>query len=318
VHEDIRFGQLLKGCPESGDELGRQLLDESHRVGQQHFVAGRQMDASRHRVERREKEVLGKDFSAGEGPHQRALARVRVADERRNLHALTGAAATVEGALLAHVVDLAPQACDPVADKAAVSLNLGLTGAAGANAAFKAFEVAPLARETGQQVLRLRQLNLQARLSGLGATGEDIDDQGCAVEDFYLQRVLQVALLRRRQLVIEHNEGIFAFLAVGDDLFELALANIGCGVRGFELLDGSPGNLGACRECEQLKLIKRGFRVEPALAATRLNRDEIGALLRGGGGMSCRLLGSLLQVAPSFRVAPFVRKTGKRGRKSNK
>ena len=47
-----------------------------------------QLDAPRERVEGGEELVLGEDVGAGEGAHERALAGVRVADERDDRHSL--------------------------------------------------------------------------------------------------------------------------------------------------------------------------------------------------------------------------------------
>jgi hypothetical protein len=46
--------------------------------------------------------------------------------------------------------------------------------------------VAPLAGESRQEVLVLRQLNLKAALAGLGTFGEDVEDKRGAVEDLDL------------------------------------------------------------------------------------------------------------------------------------
>ena len=245
-----------------GDELGRQLLDEADRVGEQRVAAGGQADAPRHRVQRGEEQVLGEHLGAREGVHQRALAGVRVADEGDDLHALPRATPTVQRALLAHGIDLAAQLRDPVAHELAVGLELALAGTAGADAPLEAFEVAPLAGQARQQVLRLRQLDLQARLPRLGAPGEDVDDQRRAVEHFDAERVLQVALLRGAELVVEDDERVAGGLALRDDLVELAAADVVCRVRSFEALDRLPCDLGAGGVSKERQLLERGFGVE--------------------------------------------------------
>src|SRR5699024_11035338 len=76
-------------------------------------------------------------------------------------------------------------------DATAVQLDLGLTGSpraharpAGRHAAagLPGHRLAPAA-QSGQQVLQLGQLHLGLALPGLGVLGEDVQDEGGAVDD---------------------------------------------------------------------------------------------------------------------------------------
>jgi hypothetical protein len=98
--------------------------------------------------------------------------------------------------MLAHLLQLALQAGDLVADEAAVRLELRLAGATGADPPLQTLEVRPLARQPRQEVLVLGELDLEGSLAGVGVLGEDVEDEGGAVEDLDLERFLQVALLR--------------------------------------------------------------------------------------------------------------------------
>ena len=62
-----------------------------------------------------------------------------------------------------------------------------------------------LAREPRQQVVELGQLHLQPALARAGAAREDVEDQLRPVERLAADRLLEVALLRRRELVVEHD-----------------------------------------------------------------------------------------------------------------
>ena len=55
----------------------------------------------------------------------------------------------------------------------------------------------------GRRVFELRQFDLQPRLRRAGAAGEDVEDQLAAVEHLDAERLLQVAGLGRRQVVVE-------------------------------------------------------------------------------------------------------------------
>ena len=88
------------------------------------------------------------------------------------------------------------ETADLVADQAAVCLELRLAGAARADAAAEPLEVRPLAAQARQDVLVLRQLDLQPALPRPRVLREDVEDQRGAVEHLHVQRLLEVALLR--------------------------------------------------------------------------------------------------------------------------
>ncbi len=82
VHEQIRVRDLVERRAERFDELVRQAAHEADRVGEQHRLAARKVQAAGRRVERREQLVLDEHARVREPVEQRRLARVRVADER--------------------------------------------------------------------------------------------------------------------------------------------------------------------------------------------------------------------------------------------
>ena len=86
----------------------------------------------------------------------------------------------------------------------AVRLYLRLARPACADAASQTFQVTPLTGQPRQKVLGLRQLHLQTPLVRSSVTREYVKDERRTVDDLdlFLERTLQVPLLRRRQLVI--------------------------------------------------------------------------------------------------------------------
>src|SRR5205823_6607138 len=66
-------------------------------------------------------------------------------------------------------------------------------------------EVLPHAAHARQVVLELRELDLELALGADGVLREDVEDQLRPVDDARLQRVLEQALLRRRQLVVDEQ-----------------------------------------------------------------------------------------------------------------
>ena len=86
VEEQIGVGRLLERRAERGEEILRQIADEADGVGDDDLAIAvpgpADLEVARARVERGEELVLGEDLRAGERVEQRALAGVRVADDR--------------------------------------------------------------------------------------------------------------------------------------------------------------------------------------------------------------------------------------------
>ena len=95
---------------------------------------------------------------------------------------------------------------DTFAKQAAVSLQLLFTRTTQTDAAFLPFEVGPAANQTGGEMLQLGQFDLKLALVAARTLGENIQDQAAAVYDAALQLSLKIALLSRREYVIENND----------------------------------------------------------------------------------------------------------------
>ena len=125
------------------------------------------------------------------------------------------------------VLDLLLEAVDLVSNEAAVGLQLGLAGAPGADASAEPFEVLPLARKPGEEIFVLGKLDLEAAFSGAGSGGEDVEDEGGAVDDLCFEPIFQNPLLGRGELVV-YDDGLVVKLALqGFDFFQFTLAEIG-------------------------------------------------------------------------------------------
>src|SRR5438876_475232 len=110
---------------------------------------------------------------------------------------------------------------------APIQLELRLPRAAGlAEAAALALEVRPAPHQPRRQVLEPGQLDLQLAFGGLRALREDLEDQLGAVHDAALQLALEVALLGRRQLVVEHHVHGIELGGRARDLSDLADAGV--------------------------------------------------------------------------------------------
>jgi hypothetical protein len=79
-------------------------------------------------------------------------------------------------------------------------------GRAGRCAAALALEVGPAAHQARGHVLELGQLDLQLAFVRTRALGEDVEDQAGAVDDAALGELLEVALLHRRERVVDQDQ----------------------------------------------------------------------------------------------------------------
>ena len=95
---------------------------------------------------------------------------------------------------------------DAPPDHAPVRLELRLAGSPGPDAAPESLEVGPLPHQARQEVRELRQLHLELALARPRPLGEDVEDQGGAVDDAKLQRAGEVPLLHGRQRIVRDQE----------------------------------------------------------------------------------------------------------------
>ena len=120
---------------------------------------------------------------------------------------------------------------------AAVALELGLAGAAQTDAADALpGEVGPETGQTRQPVFELSQLDLETPLVRRRAAGENVEDQSRAIDDFDVERALEVALLGGSEIVVNHDHVVADVVASGLDLLELPFADVGAGQGVRELL----------------------------------------------------------------------------------
>src|SRR3954471_1769958 len=83
----------------------------------------------------------------------------------------------------------------------------------------------PLPCQSGQQVLQLRQLNLQLSFVAVRALSKDVENELAAIDDSHVERRFEIALLRRGQVFIKDHQ-------IGAQIFEARL----------NLLDFSPAD----------------------------------------------------------------------------
>ncbi len=245
VDEQVGEAHFLERGLEGLDDGVRQLADEADRVGEEHLLLVRQHELARRGIECREELVLGKHAGASEAVQQRGFAGVRVADERGERPVVAQASLALDGAILANVLQIAFEPGDALLHAAAVHLELRFTRAARADAAALAREVRPHAREAREEVLELREFDLESAFAGAGALSEDVENELSAVEHLARGEFLEIAALRGREFVVENDGGRVLCPALAGDLLGLALADVIGRGRLFELLDDGIDDLRA-------------------------------------------------------------------------
>jgi hypothetical protein len=133
---------------------------------------------------------------------------------------------TLRGSLPAHDFQFTFDSCDAILNTAAVRFQLRFTfTAAHSNAAFLSRQVAPEPRQPWQQMLQLRQFNLQFALFRAGPLRKDIKDQRSPIQDFAVEYPFQIAALGRRKFVVEDHCVDIRPAAMLGEFVSLAFAN---------------------------------------------------------------------------------------------
>ena len=258
VEQQIGVRQLLQGGLESLHQMVGQLADEAYRIAEEHCAGIGDLQGTGGGVQCIEEPVVGGNVRTGQLVEQGGLTGVGVAHNGHHRYLVLLPAGTLGGTHPAHLIQLLPQLLDFSADVPPVGLQLGLTRTAGTDSALLPLQVGPHTQQTGQQVLILGQLHLEAALLGAGPLSEDVQNKSRPIQHLDLQILRQGALLGGRQGVVHDDHvrphGIHQLL----HLRHLALANEGTGIGGVLVLKHSAH----------------------ALAARRL--QQVGQLLHGG------------------------------------
>jgi hypothetical protein len=130
------------------------------------------------------------------------------------------------------------------------------------------------ARQAGQQIIKLRQFDLQLALASPGAAREDIQDQLSAIHNLAVESPLEVPLLGGGKIPVE-DHGIDAqSLDVSGELVDLAASDQRGSLGIVAALNGFRENLGARTGGENFELLNRFFTADtgklggPAAAAS--------------------------------------------------
>ena len=182
MEQQVGVLQLLQGGLEGLHQMVGQLADKAHRVGDEHRAGVGNLQGAGGGVQGVEQPVIGRDGRPGEPVEQGGFARIGIAHNGHHRHLVLDAPLPLGGPHPAHILQLLLQLGDLAADVPPVALQLGLAGAAGADGALLPLQMGPHAHQAGEQILILGQLHLEPALPGAGPLGEDVQDQGGAVQ----------------------------------------------------------------------------------------------------------------------------------------
>ena len=178
-------------------------------------------------------------------------------------------AVTLLPAVAAHLLQLRFEAVDALANATAVGLQLGFARSAGADAATQLRHGLAPARKARQLVLQLRELHLQVALTGAGVSGKDVQNELRAIDDAHGQQVVQVARLRRREVVVEQDQVGTGGGHHGFHLLNLARADQRADLRARSPLGQRGGNVCARGNGKLLELGKRCLKVQVCRESVR-------------------------------------------------
>ena len=168
----------------------------------------------------------------------------------------------LRGACSTKAVEILLEPADAFEDPPAVDLELRLTRTAGPTSPPRApagtllAELLAAAAQTRQAVAELRELDLHHALLAVRVLGEDVEDQRDAVDDVAREQLLEVALLRGRELVVEDHEVDVERVRELAQLLGLARADVGRGIGTVAPLEHELDRFGARGVDEQRELVE--------------------------------------------------------------
>ncbi len=157
------------------------------------------------------------------------------------------------GAVGLELIDVLLEAADAFLDRSAFGFEFGFAGTPGADTTALAGHRLAASGEAGQHVFELGEFDLEFARTGLGALGEDVEDDLGAIDDVDADLGFEVAGLDRGKVAVEDDEVCADGLGVEGDFLDFAFADDGLGVGtgafledGFE--DFAPGGFDQATE----------------------------------------------------------------------
>ena len=205
VNEQVGITHNVEGRFERRDELMRQLAHEPDGVGGENRLTAGQGQTAGGGVECGKESILDMNIGPSKAVEQRRFAGVGVPDERDR--PVAGARALFR-LCLAMRLDLAQVGLElvhPTHETATVDLKLGLARTSGADTAALLGEGAAARAKAREAVAQLGKFHLGLTFLAAGVLGENVENDGGAVERRPAENLLEVVLLGRGELVVKDN-----------------------------------------------------------------------------------------------------------------
>ena len=231
MDDQVGLQHFFQRGAKGGNQLGRQIRYKAHRVGKNGLAPLPQSNLAHGRVQRGEQHVLGQHFGAAQGIEQRGFARIGIAHQgnHRIRHALARRAVQPPGA--AHIVQGLAQARYALPQQAPVGFQL--TFPRPGKKAFAApltLKVGPGSDQARTLIGHKRQFHLQTAFLGPGTQAKNFENKAGAVNNLYIQRLFQIALLHRGQTGINNQQPGIVFAKFDPQIIDQPLAQKGTGM----------------------------------------------------------------------------------------
>src|SRR2546422_5736411 len=256
-----------------------QFPNDPDRIRQPIAIAFADIDLSCQRIHCREQPVLDEHIVTRRRLARVRLPGVRVAPQRGRGE--IAASLPLIGAMLGDVLEPLLERGDLAADRAAVGFELGFARSPEADTAADTRQVVPHPRQARQQILELRQLDLQLRFVAARARREDVENDLGAVHHAHAETFLELHALHRREALVEQHQRRAGRGELVLQRFDLALAEIEVGRGGVDPLDGATNDLGTGGVGEALELFEVLVDADGVIGALAWSTDEECSLHRG-------------------------------------
>ena len=154
------------------------------------------------------------------------------------------------------VLELSLERLDARPDEPAVGLELGFARTPEANATADTGQVGPHAREAREQILQLRELDLELGFVRTSPSREDVENDFRPVHHAHTQLALEIAALRGGELFVEDHQRGAGGLHLTPDLFHFPLADERGRTGGADVLHDAADDLGTGRVDEASQFFK--------------------------------------------------------------
>ena len=207
MKQQVGVLQLLQSGVEGVHQMVGQLGDEAYGIRQDYIqiVGNRQLPGGG--VQGVEKPVVGRNACPGELIQQGGFSGIGIAHNGHHRDGVFHSPLTLDTPNLANLFQLPFQTVDPLPDMAAVRFQLGFAGSPGADAAALPGQAGAHAGQPGQQIFILRQLHLKPAFPGLGSLGENVQNQGAAIQHRDTDDLFQRPDISRGQLIVKYHHG---------------------------------------------------------------------------------------------------------------